>query len=135
VQATSNQGWAASYTHDRNENLTNKAGQSIGVDRTTNRLIGVGFDNNGNFNGTTWQYDIEDRLTKWTSNSSPDQDYGYDSGNKRVWKRHVRCSQEWNARPRVSRQCGGIWWGLRLSDGQKCGGRECELLCRDTVRR
>jgi RHS repeat-associated protein len=89
VQASSNQGWAESYTHDRYGNLTNKAGQSIGVDQTTNRLIGVGYDNNGNYNGTTWQYDIENRLTKWTSNSSPDQDYGYDSGNKRVWKRHV----------------------------------------------
>jgi RHS repeat-associated protein len=90
VQASSNQGWVEDYGHDRYGNLTFKGGQSIGVDQSTTRLIAGFYDANGNYGAANgWEYDIENRLTKWTNNSSPDQNYGYDARNKRVWKRHV----------------------------------------------
>ena len=49
-----------------------------------------GHDANGNYfaqNG--WEYDIENRLTKAVGGNSADQFYGYDAGNKRVWKRYL----------------------------------------------
>ena len=88
ISATSNQGWGETYAYDRYGNLTAKNGQSIGVSAATNRLDGGGYDANGNFGGTGgWEYDVENRLTKWSHVSLPDQFYGYDAGNKRVWKR------------------------------------------------
>jgi hypothetical protein len=90
VQASSNQGWVEDYGHDRYGNLTSKGRQSIGVDQSTTRLISGFYDANWNYGAAKgWEYDIENRLTKYTNNSSPDQNYGYDAGNKRVWKRDV----------------------------------------------
>jgi RHS repeat-associated protein len=57
---------------------------SFAVDGSTNRIIGVNYDANGNQNGTAgWAYDVMNRLKAYNTSEY----YGYLPSNKRVWHR------------------------------------------------
>jgi RHS repeat-associated protein len=83
--------YGLSFTYD---GFGNKTAQSLtkgsapvhsfAVDGSTNRIIGVNYDANGNQNGTAgWAYDVLNRLKAYNTSEY----YGYLPSNKRVWHR------------------------------------------------
>ena len=59
----------------------------MAVDGTTNRVVGYGYDANGNTTsipGFTLRYDVENRLVQTVLGGV--ESYGYGPDNKRVWR-------------------------------------------------
>src|SRR5712692_243036 len=86
-------GWNQTYGYDGFGSLVSKTGSSgtptlsIGVDPATNRILGQGYDANGNQLTTSLgsvSYDAENRVQ--TAVGAQSVQYAYDSSNKRIWK-------------------------------------------------
>jgi RHS repeat-associated protein len=82
--------WGQSYTYDGFGNLTDQTvikGSApdvhVAYNYSTNRQTGDTADYNGNI-GSGYIYDLENRLVQ--PGSSATAHYGYDTGNKRVWR-------------------------------------------------
>ena len=90
----SDEGWGQGYSYDSFGNLTAKTvlygsvpTMSVGVDATTNRLVGYSYDANGNMTTVPagpWSssYDAFNRLIMTDTGA---YQYGYDWNNKRIW--------------------------------------------------
>jgi YD repeat-containing protein len=87
--------WGQGFTYDGFGNLTDKSVTkgsapylSVGVDATTNRIVGYLYNANGNqtWSGTqTLSYDYDNRMVKVDNRNSTGSQYGYDPENKRVY--------------------------------------------------
>ena len=87
--ASSTQGWGQGFSYDGYGNLTGKTALSgnppVGsypADPATNRLVGAGYDANGNTGGT---YDVANRMVLFQGSSGQGL-FEYDAGNKRVFQ-------------------------------------------------
>ena len=87
--------WGQGFTYDGFGNLTGKSVTkgtapylSVGVDATTNRIVGYQYDANGNqtwSNTQTLGYDYDNRMVNADNRNSTGSRYGYDPDNKRVY--------------------------------------------------
>ncbi len=83
------------FTYDGFGNLTGKSVTkgsapylSVGVDATTNRIVGYQYDANGNqtwSNTQTLSYDYDNRMVNADNRNYTGSQYGYDPDNKRVY--------------------------------------------------
>jgi len=86
LSASSSQSWSETYAYDGFGNLLSKTPTggaptlSQSVSATTNQIVGVTYDANGNQVSGGYGYDAENRMATATGIQ-----YGYDSRNKRVW--------------------------------------------------
>ena len=87
--------WAQSFTYDGYGNLnqitpTNAPALSVAIDYATNRIqTSAWYDGDGNmtvYSGSTYSYDIENRMTQANPWSGGTVLYGYDSTNQRTYK-------------------------------------------------
>ncbi|MCZ2149713.1 MAG: hypothetical protein LC126_18290, partial [Bryobacterales bacterium] len=90
--------WGQSFGYDGFGNLLSKSVvkgsapvMSIAVDGATNRVVGWGYDANGNVtympgSFTSMGYDVENRLVAASLWSGGGEQYGYGPDNKRVWR-------------------------------------------------
>ncbi len=87
--------WGQGFTYDGFGNLTGKSVTkgsapylSVGVDATTNRIVGYQYDANGNqtwSNTQTLGYDYDNRMVNADNRNYTGSRYGYDPDNKRVY--------------------------------------------------
>ena len=104
---TTGQTWGQGYNYDPFGNLTAKTvlygsvpTMSVGVDATTNRLVGLSYDANGSplndpfAGGLT--YDVENRVSSASPSGGPYQFYGYDADNKRIWTKSNPGAESYN---------------------------------------
>ncbi len=87
--------WFQNFAVDGFGNLnqitgTNAPALSVAIDYTTNRIqSSAGYDANGNmagYAGSSYSYDIENRMVQSTPSSGGTVQYGYDSTNQRIYK-------------------------------------------------
>jgi len=85
-------GWGSTYGYDGFGNLWSAAATkgyappiNISINAANNRVVGQTYDANGNQAWGSSDYDVANRLWKAPEGTTP-QYYGYDGGNKRVYK-------------------------------------------------
>ena len=96
--------WTQTYGYDGFGNLTSKAlnngtPTTIAVNAATNRLTNASYDANGNMTsgaGAALSYDEGNRLVSATPVSGGTEYYGYDPGNKRIYRKRADGVEEWS---------------------------------------
>jgi len=95
--------WGLSWSYDGFGNRTNQTvtkgsapASALTYSLSNNRLTTADYDLNGNmtlYAGTSYVYDVENRLTK-SSGSFGTERYGYDGSNRRVWRKKADGTEE-----------------------------------------